>query len=243
LGDEDSAVFLVAQAQRTLAGEGDFGEAQALANLAAALGQAPTPFPSETILTSTQVPSQILTSTASDSLPPTPNYTQTPSPTNVLTSTDTVKQTIEVTTGPAGTATVFGTLGPTRPTTQITYLAPSLTPTATLSPPFVLDNRVEVCNPLLTEPQIQVFVSNTAGIGIPGIEIIISWNGGEEHFYTGIKTDIDIGYADFVMEPEILYVLQVANGGQLIADLTAPQCKNEAGIVFWGSLRLVFTHP
>jgi hypothetical protein len=106
----------------------------------------------------------------------------------------------------------------------------------------VLDNLVEVCNPLLPEPQIQVFVANAAGVGIPGVEIIITWNSREEHFFTGLKPDIDIGYADFVMEPEVLYVLQVAEGGQLISDLTAPQCTDDDD-VFWGSLRLIFSHP
>ena len=116
------------------------------------------------------------------------------------------------------------------------------TPTATLAPPFVLDNLVEVCNPVLNEPQIQVFVSNAAGVGIPGVEIIITWNGGEEHFFTGLKPDIDTGYADFVMEPGVFYVLQVGEGGQIITDLTAPQCSNGEE-PYWGSLRLVFSHP
>jgi hypothetical protein len=95
---------------------------------------------------------------------------------------------------------------------------------------------------VITEPQIQVFVSNAAGIGIPGVEIIITWTSGEEHFFTGLKPDIDVGYADFVIEPEVFYVLQVGEGGQLITDLTAPQCM-DGGESYWGSLRLVFSHP
>lgn len=243
LGDEDGAVFLVAQAQRALAGEGDYNEAQALANLAAALGQAPTPFPTKTVHTITPTSTQTQPPTESDSPTPTPTNTESYLPTNTLPSTTTVSQTVVVAIGTPETPTISKTPPLTQPSTQLPTPTPTQTSTATLAPPFVLDNLGEVCNPLIAAPQIQVFVSNAAGIGIPGIEIIVSWNGGEEHFYTGIKTDIDVGYADFVMEPEVIYVLQIANGGQLITDLTAPRCPTDAGGFFWGSLRLVYSHP
>ena len=48
-----------------------------------------------------------------------------------------------------------------------------------------------------------------------------------DHFYTGLKPDIDIGYADFGMTPGVNYTLQVAEGGQLITNLTAPECADE----------------
>jgi hypothetical protein len=107
----------------------------------------------------------------------------------------------------------------------------------------VLDNQVLVCNPAIGEPQLQVFVSNEAGVGITGVEIIVTWNNGEEHFYTGLKPDIDIGYADFSMTPEVTYTLQVADGGQLITNLAAPECADEGDGLYWGSWRLVFSHP
>jgi hypothetical protein len=102
---------------------------------------------------------------------------------------------------------------------------------------------VEVCNPIIGEPQLQIFVSNAAGIGIPGVEIIITWGDSEEHFFTGLKPDIDIGYADYTMNPEISYTLQVADGGEIISNLLAPQCTDGDGDVYWGSLRLIFSHP
>jgi hypothetical protein len=100
-----------------------------------------------------------------------------------------------------------------------------------------------VCNPAIGEPQLQVFVSNAAGVGIPGVEVIVTWNSGEDHFYTGLKPDIDIGYADFSMTPGINYTLQVAEGGQLITNLTAPECADEGEGHYRGSWRLVFSHP
>jgi hypothetical protein len=107
----------------------------------------------------------------------------------------------------------------------------------------VLDNQADVCNPVLGESQLQVFVSNAAGVGIPGVEIIVTWDSGEEHFFTGLKPDIDFGYADFVMTPEVNYTLRVSDGGQLISNLAAPGCTGEDGVPYWGSWRLVFSHP
>ena len=242
LGDENTAVFLVSQAQQSLANEENYEEAQALANLAAALGQAPTQFPSPSVITDTLIPSLTQTPTPTNSQTPSATYTQTSSPTDVL--AETPKRTTAIVTTTIPRTLIFTeTTEPGETATFIPFLTPTQTPTPTLLPPFVLENMVEVCNPLLNEPQIQVFVSNPAGIGIPGVEIVISWDGGEEHFFTGIKADIDIGYADFVMVPEVFYVLQVANGGQLITELTAPSCSSEDGEVFWGSLRLVFSYP
>lgn len=69
------------------------------------------------------------------------------------------------------------------------------------------------------------------------------WEEGEDHFYSGLKPDIDIGYADFVMIPEISYSLQVGNGGQLISGLVAPACTDTNSDPYWGSVRLIFSHP
>jgi hypothetical protein len=45
------------------------------------------------------------------------------------------------------------------------------------------------------------------------------------------------------MQPEIAYTLQVADGGQVIPDLAAPACTDSSGNQYWGSWRLVFSHP
>ena len=247
LQDEDPSLALVAQAQRFLAEGQNVQDAQALADLASALGQAPTPFPTQPEDTATSLP------TATPTVESSP--TATPSPTIQASATFTPPAESETPLPTAATATQDGTLRPTltpslTPTPRAT-LTPSLsptptssqTPTATLAPPFVLDNQVLVCNPQLSEPQIQVFVSNAAGVGIPGVEVIVTWNGGEEHFFTGLKPDIDIGYADFVMTPQTTYALQVGEGGQVISSLTAPECAADSGEAYWGSWRLVFSHP
>lgn len=241
LEDDDPALALVAQAQRYLANGQDLPDAQALANLASALGQAPTPLPTRPEETATFTVTSLPSDTPSATLLPSATHTATLSPDTAKPTT--ISVTLSVTARLTQTPTVTRTPGPTPTPSRTPTLTPSKTPTATLAPPFVLDNQVEVCNPLIGEPQIQVFVSNAAGIGIPGVEVIILWRDGEEHFYTGLKPDIDPGYADFVMQPETTYTLQVSDGGQVIPDLVAPECTVTGGQSYWGSWRLVFSHP
>jgi hypothetical protein len=245
LQDDDPSLALVVQAQRYLAEGDDYANAQALANLASALGQAPTPLPTQPDNTPTDV------STNTPELPdpptPSPSPTSTVSPTSnfveVLTSTLTITPTQEGTSGPTPTPTISRTPRPTSTPTRTYTPTPTRTPTSTLAPPFVLDNRVEVCNLIIGEPQLQIFVANSAGVGIPGVEIVVAWDGGEDHFFTGLKPDIDIGYADFVMTPEVLYSLRVGDGAKVISDLMTPPCTNDEGDHYWGSVRLVFSHP
>jgi len=245
LGDEDPSLALVIQAQHYLAEGDDFEEAQVLANLASALGKAPTPFPTHTknIVGITPTPSPEII----ESLSPTPSQPPTDTPTiqetGELTSTEIITPTQESTAGPSQTPTSSWTPGPSPTATPTFTPTPSRTPTATLAPPFILLNQVNVCDPILGEPQLQVFLSNAAGIGVPGIEIVVNWDGGEDHFFTGLKPDIDSGYADFIMVPEVIYTLQAGFGGQLISGISPPPCTDENGNQYWGSLRFVFSHP
>lgn len=241
LQDDDPALALVAQAQRYLADGKDVLDAQAMAELASALGQVPTPLPTAVEYTPTQTATTQPSATPSLTLEPSATRTETPH--SEITGTLVISATLEPTGMNERTPTVSQTPGSSPVPSLTPTLSPSQTPTATLAPPFVLDNQVEVCNPLVSEPQIQVFVSNAAGIGIPGVEVIVIWSGGEDHFFTGLKPDIDPGYADFMMMPEIVYTLQVADGGQLISNLVASECTDNSSSPYWGSWRLVFSHP
>jgi len=237
LGDEDAALTIAEQAQRSRAEGGKPEEAQALADLAAILGQAPVLVVTSPSPVNTQPPSETPTLTLSPTQTDTPTLEFTPTATHTITPTATLTPTVGPTSTVTRTPRATNTPEPTR-----TPL-PSLTPTPTLAPPFVLDKQVQVCNPNLTEPQIQVFINNAAGQGVPGVEIIITWSGGQESFFTGLKPEIDIGYADFVMAPEVIYTLQVSGGGQLILDLSIPECEDTSGQRYSGSWRLIFKHP
>jgi hypothetical protein len=237
LGDEDQAMALAEQAQRHRAEGGSTEEAQALADLAAVLGQAPllatvSPEPTGTLPPS-ETATIMVSPTTTDS--PTPEFTSTA--THTITPTVTLTPTLGPSSTPTRTPRATNTPQPTR-----TPL-PTRTPTPTLAPPFVLDNQIQVCNPNLDEAQIQVFINNAAGQGVAGVEIFVTWDGGQESFFTGLKPEIDIGYADYVMTPGVDYTLQVSGGGQLIPDLISPECEDTDGQRYWGSLRLIFKHP
>ena len=238
LEGNDDALALAEQAQRHLGEGGTADEAQALANLAAMLGQAPIPFTASPTLTytespPTETPTLTLSPTATDTA--TPEFTQTA--TQTITPTATLTPTIGPTSTPTLTPPATNTPAPTR--TQI----PTRTATPTLSPPFVLDKQIQVCNPKLIDPQIQIFINDAAGQGVPGVKVTITWEDGQESIFTGLKPEIDIGYADFVMNPEEIYTLQVSSGGQIISDLFAPECEDDGSERYWGSWRLIFKHP
>jgi hypothetical protein len=237
LGEAEPAIALVAQAQRYLAGGGNPLEAQAIAQLAAALGQAPTPLPTDIPPTATFIPAE------TETLSPTPTQTASRTPTAEITPGEEITTTLTITSTITPTPRATRTPRPTETATPSPTPLPTDTPTPTLAPPYVLENQILVCNPALGEPQIQVFVSNAAGIGVSGVEIIITWEGREEHFFTGLKPDIDIGYADYVMTSEVSYTLQVADGGQLIPNLNAPECTEGSDQPYDGSWRLIFSHP
>jgi hypothetical protein len=78
---------------------------------------------------------------------------------------------------------------------------------------------------------------------VPGVEVIVVTDQGEDHFFTGLKPEISLGYADFTMRPGQRYQLRLAEGGDLISNLEAQECETENGDRYWGSLRLVFVQP
>jgi hypothetical protein len=78
---------------------------------------------------------------------------------------------------------------------------------------------------------------------MPGIEIIVTWNGGEDHVFTGFKPEIGDGYADFIMQPGTIYSVRVAQPGSPIPNLSAPACPDSNGQTYTGGLKLTFQQP
>jgi hypothetical protein len=230
LGDSDVEQALTEQAQRTL-GEGDSPqEAQALGLLAVALGQGETDFP----------PNDGPSGTAIEG-----GASNTPQSTNVESTS------AEVTSEPNGEETLI-TASPLSsdqtPQSTRTILAtatplPTRTPTATPGSPFVLQSNTFVCDSNLPNPLIQVIAEDSSGEPLPGQEIITSWDGGEDYFFTGLKPELGFGYADFLMTPGIVYQIRMAGGGQTVPELTAAECETQGGQRYWGSWLLVFSRP
>ena len=222
LGDPDPARALTAQAQRMLAGGASSDAVQQVALLAAALqGQvAANPPPAATdILTQSGKATTQLSNT----------------PTTVL---ETSEPTIQV--EPASTTQAEST-NPPIPVLTATP-RPTQTATATLGAPYQLVGQDTICDPELAEGLLQVVVTDVRRQQIPGAEIIITWNSGEEHIFTGFKPELGYGYADFLMTSSVTYSVRMADGGAPASELSTPDCT-EGNTAYQGGLRLTFQKP
>jgi len=120
---------------------------------------------------------------------------------------------------------------------------PTLTPTATLGAPYQLVGQDTICEPDLAEGLLQVYVTTASRKQVPGAEIIVTWNNGEEHIFTGLKPEINHGYADYLMAPEVIYSIRMADGGAPASGLSAPTCTSTEGEAYLGGLRITFQQP
>ena len=217
LGDPNPVDTLTGQAQRMLAAGEPFDSVQAVAGLASDLRSGiAAEAPSAT--------SRPATATVTASLVASPT----------LPATEQVD--LEVTSTP--TEAVTATLALDTPTPK-----PTRTPIPTASIPFQLVSQAEVCNANLTEGLLQISVLDSHRHQMPGVEINLSWSGGEESFFTGLKPEIANGYADYIMQAGVTYAVRVERSGILTSGLSAPSCPDSSGQTYLGGLKLVFQQP
>jgi hypothetical protein len=214
LGDPNPVAALEAQAQQMLAAGDPFEHVRQVAQLASDLGNpgqvAP---PASATPTSVSAPSATPERVGTDELGVTPGLTETVIP----------GQTIE-------------------PPAEISTSTPRPTSTATRAPgePFELVEQEDVCEADVTPGLLQVVVMDGRRRPLPGYEIVVTWTGGEEHFFTGLKPELGDGYADFVMQAGVEYSVRVAEGGVPIPAVGAPPCAAADGTTFTGGIRLTF---
>lgn len=214
LKEDNPSENLAMQAQKALAEGRPDEEVRALGILGLALGEGVTP------LALSSSTAQVVISTQSiTAITPTPIV-------NLPISNPTQTSTVPV---PQATKTL-------QPTSTATS-AP------TVGAAFVLQETMLVCNPDQSQPLIQVEIRDAAGQPVASVELVMTWDGGEDHFFTGLKPELGQGYADFLMTPEVVYSLQIADGGQAVNDLTAAECLLDNGSRYWGSWMLTFIQP
>lgn len=230
LGDTDSIEALNAQAQRMLASNASgqsFNEADQVVALASALDQ-----------NAVNIPTATPTTRSADNTPDAVNTANVVVTINPATSTF-----------PASTSEI-----PIEPTetpqtieTQTTPVAATPRPTRTFIPtagsPFKLTGQESVCDPNLPDGLLQVLVFNSNRRQMPGIEILITWEGGAENFFTGLKPELGNGYADYIMSPDVIYTLQLRSGSDIASGLTIPTCQSPSGEAFSGGIKLTFQEP
>ncbi|MBI3760376.1 MAG: hypothetical protein HY260_00740 [Chloroflexi bacterium] len=124
------------------------------------------------------------------------------------------------------------------PTAAITLFAP--TPTGTSVYEYELASAQKICDPQLPGPMIQAQVQTADGKPIPGVEVVIAWDGGRDHFFTGFKPELGLGYGDFAMTPETTYSVSLAAAKKRAEGLFAEPCDAGNGKTFLGAWLVVF---
>lgn len=223
VGDPDPVEALNAQAQRMRAGSAgeDFEYADQVAALASALNGDPNGAPVRTLIPETDN-SVAVERTATAAEPP-----------EEITSVGTPEA--------PETAEILET----QPAETLVLPTPRPTHTSTPEPgePFALAGQETVCDPNLPDGLLQVLVVNRSRRQLPGIEILITWDGGSERFFTGLKPELGNGYADYLMAPNTTYTVQLATGSDVALGLTAPTCQSPTSETFSGSIKLTFQQP
>jgi hypothetical protein len=107
----------------------------------------------------------------------------------------------------------------------------------------VLISRQRTCDVELEQPLIQVEALNILGKPVPGVLVIVAWDDGEERFYTGLKPERGLGYADYTIEPGVIYNLRLGEAGEPVANLSAVNCTAPSGEPFYGAWVLRFVQP
>ena len=226
LNDPDPARVLAVQAQRALAEGRPEQEVYALGLLAVSLSEGQVP-PNAFPIFASSTPSLVV-------------ETATPSPES---ATATPEEQLSAVAG-AVTATQRPSATPTlRPLTPTPTPLPTRTATPTPGSPFVLVERTSLCDIKLVEPLIIINTLDSADQPVPGVEVIVSWSGGEDRLVTGLKPELGLGYGDFHMAPSISYTVHLAEGGEMVQGLVSNECETRSGSRFWGSWSLIFSQP
>jgi hypothetical protein len=216
LGDTDTVQALTAQAQRTLAAGQSFEHAQELARLASDLQAGVSSIPSVIPARSVEAASN------TPALSATPDLTSTTTPLVASPRAELASPTL---------------------VSNIPSPPPSQTAIPSPSAPFQLASRNDTCDPALPEGLLQVTVLDGRGVPLPGIEIGIAWDQGQERFFTGLQPEVSNGYADYSMQAETSYSVQVARLGLPVSGLVAPVCSGTGGRSYIGGLQLTFKAP
>lgn len=221
LGDSDPIAELSAQAQRMLAAGEPFDKVRPLARLATDLQQGfvSEPFTSTPLPTFNTPSAQETTSTA------------TPEPGTIEEPTFTPPPTVFFEQTPL-TPSILETVTP----------RPTFTPTSGPGAPFALVAQETICDPGMAAVM-QFILMDARRNQVPGVEIIVTWNQGDDRFFTGFKPELGNGYADFIMQADTVYNIRIVTGGAFVADVRAPVCADPNGAEFTGGVLLTFQQP
>ena len=149
----------------------------------------------------------------------------TPLPPPVTPEPTTAASTATATLLPTPTLTRRPTNTP-RPTLTPT---PTQIPTATPRPVYRLLSQERLCDANEPAPRIEVVVVDAVLEPLAGAEVLVTWDGGSDRFFTGFQPEQDPGYGDFVMESDVSYSVTMAEGSPTIGGLRVEPCAAASG--------------
>ena len=122
------------------------------------------------------------------------------------------------------------------PETPLPIASPTPTPTLKPEASFILKMREMRCHTEEEAPMLEVEVLDKGGEPLPGVEVVVSWEGGEDRLFTGLKPDKSPGYTDFEMSREFTYQVKVnvpgsEEAGGLVA--LSGECPPERPLSSW----------
>ena len=124
------------------------------------------------------------------------------------------------------------------PGTESLGPSPTPAPTITPAPSYRLIEQTAICAEPDRLGRIAVQVHDATGNGLAGVEIVVTWSTGQDRFFTGLRPEQGMGYADFDMEPHIEYDValasfkgEVAQG--LTSDLSSGVCPTDTAALDW----------
>lgn len=119
-------------------------------------------------------------------------------------------------------------------------------PTATPTLPFVLETELEliafetICEDDSPAGLIEVWVFDSLDQGIPGVRVLVEWEDQQDTFFTGMKLDINPGYADFEMQPDTRYTVTLVNLAEPVVGIESTPCVTSSDETILPTFQLVF---
>lgn len=98
-----------------------------------------------------------------------------------------------------------------------------------------MEERRQICDGSVPPGLLQIEVKNVEGKSQAGIKITVTWDGGEDVFYTGLAPLLGPGYADFSMTPGISYQIKVGDAGKPVTLTMDPDCLGGYLLEFSGN--------
>ena len=116
---------------------------------------------------------------------------------------------------------------------------PTPAPSPTAVPVYRLLRQEQICQRDSPAPRIEVVATDPFLEPLPGVEVIVQWDGGSDHFYTGYQPEKGLGYGDFDMAPGVEYQVMMADGSLMVSGLRITECEEDFGGMA-GGWRLTF---